>query len=70
MKTQEILVYGLARGETERYTEELLSSRCLTNEDVERVIAAASADGWHSFRIATFTPGELPNFAATVKGTK
>ncbi len=63
----EFLVYGLARGQTERYMEELLSSRCRNMADVEKVKAAAGADGWHSFRVATFTPGDIPDFGATVK---
>jgi hypothetical protein len=59
----EILVYGLKAGETERYMEDLLSSRCRTPADVEAVKAAASKDGWHSFRVAEYN-GEAPNFAA------
>lgn len=62
--TQEILVYGLARGETESYMEDLLATNCRDLADVEKVKAAASADGWHSFRVAYFTPGEMPNFGA------
>ncbi len=57
-----ILVYGLPRGETERYTESLLSSRCKTAADVESVKAAAGADGWHSFRV-TVSDGRKPDFA-------
>ena len=66
MNATEILVYGLRKGATERYQEELLASSCRTLAHVELVKAAASAAGFHSFRIATFTPGELPNFAATI----
>lgn len=62
----QILVYGLARGETERYTEELLAESCRTAADVEAVKRAASADGFHSFRVTTWD-GSAPNFAATVK---
>lgn len=57
----EILVYGLPHGETERYTEDLLASTCRTAADVARVKAAASADGWHSFRVTTWD-GEPPRF--------
>ena len=66
----ETLVYGLRAGQTERYTEELLSSRCRNTADVEKVKAAASRDGWHSFRVARFTPGEKPDFVATIQGAE
>jgi hypothetical protein len=61
------LIYGLAAGETERYTEALLSSRCVTKTEVDRVIAAATRDGWHSFRVTGFKlDGKIPDFGATV----
>ena len=62
---REILIYGLARGETRRYTEALLSTQCKSAEDIELVKAAAAAQGWHSFRIAYYD-GEAPNFAAAI----
>lgn len=61
------LIYGLPKGESERYTEVLLSSRCQSQADVEKVKAAAARDGWHSFRVATMRDGERPDFAAAVK---
>lgn len=65
MKAQ-ILVYGLAKGETERYMEDLLASNCQNEADIEKVKAAASADGFHSFRVTTWD-GSPPNFAKAVK---
>ena len=62
---REILIYALPRNATERYQEDLISVKCKTDQDIERVKAAASAQGWHSFRIAYFN-GERPNFAAAV----
>ena len=62
---EEILIYGLERGETRRYTEALLSTQCQTAADIEKVKEAASAAGYHSFRIA-FYDGSPPNFAAAV----
>lgn len=56
------LLYGLPRGETERYTERLLSANCKTPADLERVKAIAGTDGWHSFRVAT-SDGRAPDFA-------
>lgn len=62
---QEILIYGLERGETRDYMESLLATNCKTSADIEKVKAAATAQGWHSFRIA-FYNGEAPNFAKAV----
>jgi hypothetical protein len=67
MKT-EILVYGLPQGETRGYMEDLLACFVKTDkaaQNVEAVKAAASAQGFHSFRIATYS-GEAPNFAKAV----
>lgn len=66
---KEILVYGLAQGETRDYMEELLA--CFPANDkaaanIEKVKAAASAHGFHSFRVAGFVPGIAPNFAAAI----
>ena len=65
----EILVYGLAKGEARDYMEELLACFPATNnaaQNVDTVKAAASAQGFHSFRVAGFVPGVKPNFAKTV----
>lgn len=61
----EILVYGLAEGESERYMETLLSAKCRTDADVTAVKAAASKDGFHSFRVAKWN-GEAPDFSRSV----
>jgi hypothetical protein len=65
----EILIYGLPQGETRDYMEDLLACFPVTDkaaQNVEAVKAAASAQGFHSFRIAGFVPGTKPNFAAAV----
>jgi len=62
----EILIYAIPKGETERYMEDLISSRCRNMADVQKVKAAASKDGWHSFRVTTYN-GEAPNFAGAVR---
>ena len=62
---QETLIYALAANDRADWQEQLSSSQCKSDADVAKVIAAASADGWHSFRVAYFN-GEAPNFAATV----
>ena len=62
---KETLIYALSSGDNMSWQEQLISSHCKNDADVQKVIAAASADGWHSFRVAYFN-GEAPNFAATV----
>jgi len=64
MKPQ-TLVYGIPKGETERYTEALLAETCKTREDIERIIEAASQAGFHSFRVTTFD-GSAPDFRKTL----
>jgi hypothetical protein len=62
--TKETLIYALAKGETERYTEDLMyaGGKLLTQEQVQMVIDAASKDGWHSFRVTTYD-GSAPDFS-------
>jgi len=67
--SKEILIYGLPKGETRNYMEDLLACFPVTDkaaQNVENVKAAASAAGFHSFRIAGFVPGTKPNFAKAV----
>jgi hypothetical protein len=66
MKKRDILIYGLARGETERYTEVLLSTQCVTEAEVKAVIERASQDGFHSFRVTTYD-GAPPDFTKAVR---
>lgn len=58
---KEILIYGLAKDETMDYMEQLLSTNCQTQEQIDKVIAVASEHGFHSFRIAYYN-GEKPDF--------
>jgi len=65
---KEILIYGLPKGETRDYMEDLLACFPVTDkaaQNVEAVKAAASAQGFHSFRVAGYA-GEAPNFAKTI----
>ena len=65
---KEILIYGLERGETRDYMETLLANfkdSANTASNIDKVKAAASAQGWHSFRVATYN-GIAPNFAKAV----
>ena len=66
--TKEILIYGLPKGETRDYMEDLLACFPVTDktaQNVEAVKAAASAHGFHSFRVTGYA-GEAPNFAKAV----
>lgn len=62
----EILIYGLAQGETLEYMEMLLSTQCKTEKQINALITRAKKDGFHSFRIAKYN-GEVPDFAQTVR---
>jgi hypothetical protein len=65
---KEILIYGLERGETRDYMETLLANfkdSANTASNIERVKTAATAAGFHSFRVATYN-GAAPNFAKAV----
>lgn len=66
--TKEILIYGLAKESTQDYMEELLAcfpDSANTKGNIAKVIEAASAHGFHSFRVANYN-GEAPNFAKAV----
>lgn len=62
----EILIYAIREGEGRPFMEEIISKQCKTRADVEKVVTAARAAGWHSFRLSTYS-GEKPNFENTVK---
>ena len=61
----EFLLYGVPKGETQRYTETLLATRP-TRAAAEAVIERATVDGFHSFRIATFD-GSPPDFTSVTR---
>lgn len=65
---KEILIYGLAKNQTEDYMEDLLAcfeDSSNTESNISKVVEAASAQGFHSFRIANYN-GEAPNFVQTL----
>jgi hypothetical protein len=59
----ETLLYGLRRGETERYTEILLSTNPAMFNEIKR---HASKHGWHSFRTAICDLSTPPDFTKTL----
>lgn len=63
--TKEILIYGLAPNETRDYMEELLSTQCTNDAQVQELIAKATKAGYHSFRVTSYN-GEAPDFTKTL----
>ena len=62
--TQEILIYGLSQEATQDWQEDLLACFPATDkaqDNINKVKQAASAQGFHSFRIAGYN-GEAPDF--------
>lgn len=62
--TKEILIYGLAPEQTEDYMEDLLAcfpDSVHTDTNIKKVIEAASAQGFHDFRVTQYN-GEAPDF--------
>jgi hypothetical protein len=66
---KETILYGIPKGETERYTEVLLLTNA-TPEKIAKVKVLAAKDGFHSFRVATVDLSVAPDFAATLKTRK
>lgn len=61
---REVLIYGLAKDATQDWQEDLLAcfpDSANTQDNINKVKAVASAQGFHSFRIAGYN-GEAPNF--------
>ena len=59
------LLYGLAKGETERYMETLLIASHIKS-NIKNVKVIAKRDGFHSFRVAQHVDGKLPDFTKSV----
>lgn len=62
---KEILIYGLAKDATQDWQEDLLSTNCKTEQDIQKVLKVAKEHGFHSFRITTYN-GEAPNFIKAI----
>ena len=61
----EYLLYGLEQGQTEQYMETLLYTKATTQAQIQKVIELAKANGFHSFRVATYN-GEKPDFISAL----
>jgi len=64
--TTETILYGLPKGATERYEEQLLLTNA-TPELIEQVKVMASRDGFHSFRVAEVDLTKPPDFTRALR---
>jgi len=64
----ETVIWGLAPGETRNYMEEIMygGGQKLNKEQIDKVIAAATAAGYHSFRIGGIDMTKKPDFAGAL----
>ena len=65
MQRVETVLYGLPKGAIERYEEVLLLTNA-TAATIERVKALATADGFHSFRVAEIDLTTPPDFRKVI----
>lgn len=63
----EMVMYGLPKGATERWEEELLLTEA-NEAKIEKVKVLAAKDGFHSFRVAKIDLSVAPSFGANVLG--
>ena len=63
---KETVLYGLPKGATERYEEQLLLTNA-TPELIEKVKVLATRDGFHSFRVAEIDLSKKPDFGKAVR---
>lgn len=61
----QIVIWAKPAGKRSGLDEMPISTQCRNQADIDKVTAAASKDGWHSFRIQTID-GALPNFAGCI----
>lgn len=61
----EIVIWAKPKGKRSGLDEQPISTNCRNQADIDKVVSAASADGWHSFRIQKID-GSLPDFAACI----
>ena len=63
---QELVVWALRPNETRTWAEVILSENCKNQLDVDRIISAASQDGFHSFRVQIVDLSTPPDFIGTI----
>jgi hypothetical protein len=65
----ELVIWAKPRGSTSGLDEKIMATNCRTQADINKVTAAASADGWHSFRVQTID-GRIPDFVGCLTTRK
>lgn len=63
---KEIVMWGLPKGKTDALHEQVMTNKCKTKADIDKVIAAASKDGWHGFTLQILNLQETPKFGANM----
>lgn len=63
---KEKVLYGIPKGETERYQEVLLLTNA-TPERVKKAKSLAAKDGFHSFRVADIDLSTPPDFTRAIR---
>lgn len=58
---EELILWGVPKGKKDQLHAQILSTQAKSSADVERVKAAASKDGWHSFRVQKLNTKEDPS---------
>jgi hypothetical protein len=66
MTNIEYVLYGIPKGETERYSEVILLSEASDAKRVEKVKELAGKDGFHGFRLARIDLTVAPNFGRNI----
>jgi len=59
------LLYGVRKGETRLYMEELLCAHPSAIR-INAVSRAAQLDGWHHLRVAHYDPRDKPDFIKAI----
>jgi hypothetical protein len=58
---EELILWGVPKGKKDQLHAQILYTQAKSSADVERVKAAASKDGWHSFRVQKLNTKEDPS---------
>lgn len=64
---KELVLWGIPQGSNDAIDEKVLFTKARTENDIERIKALASRDGWHSFRVQVLDLEEKPDFTKIVR---
>lgn len=65
LDTQEMILWGIPKGQTDALYAQVLYTQAKSDTDIERIKQIAARDGWHSFSVQFL--GGVPNFSKGVK---